>query len=214
MQAPPRDGTLSSVWVQRGVLGPIGAPRTESTRAAYCPPMIPTRTRRRFRDGEPDAVRAFYDEFSRAVFTVALGALGDRSLAEEAVQTTFLRAWQSAGRYDPELDPGPWLYAIARRVAIDLYRRERRHTASDDQPEMAALPATFEATWEAWEVRMSLDRLTPEERAVIRAIHFLGMSHRQVAEYLSIPIGTVKSRSHRAHDRLAGMLAHLQEASA
>jgi len=176
--------------------------------------MITERVRRRFRAGEPDAVRAFYEEFGRAVFSVAFGALGDRGLAEEAVQATFLQAWQACSRYDPDRDPAPWLYAIARRAAIDLYRRERRHATSGEQPEMAVLPDTFEATWEAWEVRLCLDRLSEEEREVVRAVHFLGMSHSEVAESLALPIGTVKSRSHRAHRRLAEMLAHLEEESA
>jgi len=176
--------------------------------------MVSPRTRRRFRDGDPDALREFYEEFGRAVFTVALRALGDRSLAEEAVQATFLRAWQAASRFDPELDPAPWLYAIARRVAIDLYRRERRHVVGDDQPEMAALPHSFEATWEAWQVRLSLDRLPEDERAVIRAIHYLGLTQSEAAEHLAIPIGTVKSRSQRAHQRLAGLLSYLEEESA
>ncbi len=176
--------------------------------------MISARTRRRFRDGDPDALRAFYEEFGRAVFTVALRALGDRGLAEEAVQSTFLRAWQAAGRFDPALDPAPWLYAIARRVAIDLYRRERRHQVFEDQPEMAVLPESFEATWEAWQVRLSLDRLSDDERAVIRAIHYLGMTQSEAADYLAIPLGTVKSRSQRAHQRLAGLLSYIEEASA
>ena len=176
--------------------------------------MISGRMRRRFRAGDPDAVRAFYEEFRRAVFVVAFRALGDRGLAEEAVQATFLKAWQSCSRYDPDRDPAPWLYAIARRAAIDLYRRERRHGASEEHPEMAVLPETFETTWEAWEIRLCLDRLSAEEQAVVRAVHFLGMSHREVADFLTLPIGTVKSRSHRAHRRLAEMLAHLEEASA
>ena len=176
--------------------------------------MISGRVRRRFRAGDPDAVRAFYEEFGRAVFAVALRALGDRGLAEEALQATFLQAWQACSRYDPDRDPAPWLYAIARRASIDLHRRERRHTGSADQPEMAALPQTFEATWEAWEIRLSLERLPEDERAVMRAIHFLGMSHRQAADFLSLPVGTVKSRSHRAYRRLAGMLSHLEEVSA
>jgi RNA polymerase sigma-70 factor (ECF subfamily) len=68
--------------------------------------------------------------------------------------------------------------------------------------------------WEAWEVRSAIDRLSQEERDVIKATHFLGMSHEEAAEYLGIPVGTVKSRSHRAHRRLAVLLAHLKEVSA
>jgi RNA polymerase sigma-70 factor, ECF subfamily len=68
--------------------------------------------------------------------------------------------------------------------------------------------------WEAWEVRSALDRLTEDERSIVHATHYRGLTHEQTAEELGIPIGTVKSRSHRAHKRLAVLLAHLREASA
>ena len=170
---------------------------------------------RRFRDGDPGAVRDIYDRYGRAVFTVAYRALGDRSLAEEAVQQAFLQAWRAAGKFDPERDPAPWLYAIARRVAVDLYRRERRHESTDRfDTEVAVLPQSFEGAWEAWEVRSALDQVPEEEREILRATHFLGLTHDETAERLGIPIGTVKSRSYRAHRRLAGLLSHLREATA
>jgi RNA polymerase sigma-70 factor (ECF subfamily) len=169
---------------------------------------------RRFRDGDPEAVRAVYDRYNRPVFTVAIRALGDRSLAEEAVQQTFLQAWRASARFDPGRDPGPWLYAIARRVAVDLYRRERRHETERDEPEVAVLPQTFEGTWEAWEVRCALDRIPDDEREVLLATHFLGLTHDEAAERLGIPVGTVKSRSYRAHRRLAELLSHMKEATA
>lgn len=165
----------------------------------------------RFGQGDPDAVAALYDRFGRAVFTVAYRALGDRGLAEEAVQQTFLQAWRAADRFEVGRAPGPWLYAIARRVAVDLYRRERRHRTSDDEPEVAVLPPSFEGTWEAWEVRMALDRVPEDERQVLHATHFLGLTHQEAAEELGIPVGTVKSRSHRAHRHMADLLSHLDE---
>lgn len=170
---------------------------------------------RRFRAGDPDAVRRLYQLYGRAVFTVCLRALGDRQLAEEAVQQTFLQAWRAAERFDPGRDPAPWLYAIARRAAVDLYRRERRHRQDRvEEPEIVALPPSFEGLWEAWEVRAAVDKLSDEEREVIRATHFLGLTHEETAEHLGIPLGTVKSRSHRAHKRLAGLLGHVREATA
>ena len=173
------------------------------------------RLMRRFRAGDPDAVGTLYDEYGKAVFVIGLRALGDRGLAEEAVQQTFLQAWKAASRFDPDRDPAPWLYAIARRVAVDLYRRERRHRASSgEEQEIAALPLSFENTWEAWEVRTALDKLPEPEREVVRATHFLGLTHNETATKLGIPIGTVKSRSHRAYQRLAELLAHLEEATA
>lgn len=170
---------------------------------------------RRFGNGDPEAVRELYERYGRAVFTVAFRSLNDRGLAEEAVQQTFLQAWRAAGTFDPERDPAPWLYAIARRVAVDLYRRERRHqSATGDDPEVAVLPPSFEGAWEAWEVRCALDSVPAEEREILRATHYLGLSHAETAERLGIPVGTVKSRSYRAHRRMAELLAHLREATA
>ncbi len=169
---------------------------------------------RRFRDGDPGAVRDVYDRYSRPVFTVAYRALGDRGLAEEAVQQTFLQAWRGSSKFDVEKDPAPWLYAIARRVAIDLYRRERRHAVDRDEGDMAVLPHSMEAIWEAWEVRSALDRLTQEEQEVLKVTHFLGMSHAQAADQLGMPVGTVKSRLYRAHRRMAELLSHVREATA
>jgi RNA polymerase sigma-70 factor (ECF subfamily) len=176
---------------------------------------VSSRTIRRFSDGEDDAVQELYEEYGRSVFTVAFAALGDRSLAEEAVQQTFLQAWRAAGRFDPDRDPGPWLYAIARRVAVDLHRRERRHRSVEGgDAEVAVLSPSFEGTWAIWQVRSALDRLTESERAIVRATHYLGLTHQETAERLGLPVGTVKSRSYRAHRKLAGFLGHMKEISA
>lgn len=136
-------------------------------------------------------------------------------MAEEATQQAFVQAWRASARFDVERDPAPWLYAIARRAAIDIYRRERRQPApTDEDPDIVALPPSFEDMWEYWEARMAVDRLPKEELEVVRATHYLGLTHAETAERLGIPVGTVKSRSHRAHRRLAEMLSHLEEASA
>ncbi|HHC08373.1 MAG TPA: sigma-70 family RNA polymerase sigma factor [Actinobacteria bacterium] len=171
--------------------------------------------RESFARGQESAIRRLYDLYGRAIFGLALRVLGDRSLAEEATQLTFLKAWQAADRVDPNRPLGPWLYTIARRVAIDLYRRERRHAHEDvDGRDIAVLPPTIEHTWEAWRVRTAVDELPAVEREIIELTHFLGLTHEEAAARLGIPVGTVKSRSHRAHRRLALRLARLREASA
>jgi RNA polymerase sigma factor (sigma-70 family) len=99
-----------------------------------------------------------------------MGMLAKRELADEVVQTTMLKAWRAASSFDPSRELAPWLYAIARRVAIDVYRREQRAAVpaelSDDQ--VAVVPLSFERTWEAWEVRSALGQLAAEEREVVR----------------------------------------------
>ena len=174
-----------------------------------------SRLMHRFQRGDPEAARALYVRYSRVVFSIALRSLGDRVLAEEAVQLTFINAWRAASRFDTHKDPGPWLYAIARRAAVDVYRRERRHRDHrSEETDMAVLPASFESLWEIWEVRTALDGLPSEERAVIEATFYRQMTHRETADELGIPLGTVKSRSNRAFKRLAGLLDHLGVESA
>ena len=165
---------------------------------------------RRFAAGEEKAVTAVYRRYAGPILTVAMGTLGRRDLADEAVQTTMLKAWRAAGSFDPSRELAPWLYAIARRVAIDIYRRESRVSADElGDDDVAVVPLSFERTWEAWEVRSALDKLPPDEREVVRLSHLVGMTHQQIAEQLGVPLGTVKSRSSRAHRRLAGLLSHV-----
>lgn len=165
----------------------------------------------RFARGDHEAVGTLYRRYGRPVFAIALRSLGDRSLAEEVVQQTFVKAWRASGRFDPELDPAPWLYSIARRVAIDVYRRERRHRERRrEEIDIAVLPPSFEGLWEIWEVRAAIDELPEDERAVIQATFYRQLTHAEAASELGIPVGTVKSRSHRAFRRLAGLLDHLE----
>lgn len=155
-------------------------------------------------------MRDLYDAYHRPIFAIALRSLGDRMLAEEVVQQTFVNAWRAAARFDPELDPAPWLYAIARRAAVDMYRRERRHRENrSEETDMAVLPPSFEGLWEAWEVRGAVEDLPPEEKVVIEATFYRHLTHAEAADELGIPLGTVKSRSNRAFRRLAGFLDHM-----
>jgi RNA polymerase sigma-70 factor (ECF subfamily) len=168
----------------------------------------------RFRAGDETAVRTLYQRHGGAVFTVARSIVGDRELASEVVQQTFVKAWQAADRFDPEREVAPWLYSIARRTAIDTLRHERRPTTGGHGPEVdRGVPGpSFEQTWEIHEVRAAIDSLPPDEREVVRLSHLVGVPHAEIAQRLGVPLGTVKSRSARAHRRLAAALGHLSAA--
>jgi RNA polymerase sigma-70 factor (ECF subfamily) len=174
----------------------------------------------RFRAGDESAIRDLYREYGRVVFAIARRALGDRSLAEEAVQQTFLQAWRAAGSFDPSRDLAPWIYTIARRVCIDLHRRESRRQAEpldhvvDRDPALISQPGGIEESWQRWQVRSAIDQLPVEEREVVRLQHLQGFTHQEIADRTGVPLGTVKSRSHRAHRRLAALLGHLEEVPA
>jgi RNA polymerase sigma-70 factor (ECF subfamily) len=167
-------------------------------------------TLERFRQGDETAIKAVYERYSGPVFAVALSILGDRELAADATQQTFLKAWRAASTYDADREFSPWIYAIARRTSIDLYRREIRSRPLVEQ-EVIVLPPGLETVWETFEVRLALEQLPDEEREVMRLSHVVGLTHAEIAHHLDVPLGTVKSRSHRAHRRLLGLLKHLEE---
>jgi RNA polymerase sigma factor (sigma-70 family) len=173
--------------------------------------------RARFRQGDPDAVRSIYRSHGRLVYAVAYRVLGDRGLAEEATQQAFVKAWRAARSFDESRELGPWLAAIARRVAIDLYRREAVRSAdpiesvSAADPALVATPRSAEAIYDVWAVREAVAELPADEQEVIRLQHMEGFTHSQIAERLGVAVGTVKSRSFRAHKRLADLLGHLRE---
>jgi RNA polymerase sigma factor (sigma-70 family) len=193
-----------------------GRGRVAATRAASTRPAIDSRVRARFADGDPDAVRAVYGAYGRLVYAVAYRVLGDRSLSEEATQQTFLKAWRASIRIDPSRELGPWLATIARRVAIDLHRCEARRSAAPldavapEHPALTSMPATVESACDIWEVRRAVSALPAEDQQVVRLQHFEGLTHAQIAQRLRLPIGTVKSRSFRAHKRLAADLGHVR----
>lgn len=170
-----------------------------------------------FRRGEPDAIRALYDEYGRLVYAVAHRVLGQHHLAEDATQQTFVRAWQAADRIDVDRDPAPWLATIAKRTAIDIYRHEARRAAGalDDvtpnDPAIVSLPPDLGRLDAAWRVRQAIDELPSDEATIVRLQHLEGMTHVEIAERLGIALGTVKSRSHRAHGKLARLLGQLKE---
>ena len=169
-----------------------------------------------FRAGDPEAVRAVYRRYASSMLVLARSRLADPERAHDAVQQAFLQAWRAAGTYDPRRPLSTWLYAITRRVCVDLYRRDRRRPdltdtgAPPDEVVADVAPDGVEREWEAHEVRAAVDALRPDERDIIRLVYFDGLSLPDVAERLGLPLGTVKSRSFRAYRRLAHELGHLR----
>jgi RNA polymerase sigma-70 factor (ECF subfamily) len=168
---------------------------------------------RRFAAGGEAAFAAVHEAFRGPVFGIAMHALADRGLAEEASQMAFLRLWQARKRYDPERSLEAWLFSITRRAAIDIYRRERRLpvTTEIEERDVGVEALSVERLWEAWEVRRAVDALPADEAEVVRLAHFFQWSHSEIAEHLGVPLGTVKSRSYRAHKRLAKSMSHLYD---
>ena len=159
--------------------------------------------------GDRDAFDELYGRYARPVLGLALRRLGDRGRAEDAVQDAFAAVWRSAASYKPERGAGaPWLYTVARNAIVDGARRTREPAA--DVPDQASEdpgPADqAESSWLAWRVHRALEELPEHERPVIELAYYSGLSQSEIAEFLHLPLGTVKTRTRTALARLADAL--------
>jgi len=169
----------------------------------------------RFGTGDADAVREVYRTHAGRIHVLCRSLLGDPALVDDAVQQTFLQAWRAAARFDASRPLSAWLYAIARRVCIDEYRKASRAPAvarDDQQIDGVVDGPSLERAATVYEVRRAVDDLPGDERVVVRLASLEGWSLPEIAEHLGLPLGTVKSRSFRAHRRLAAALGHLRSA--
>jgi RNA polymerase sigma-70 factor, ECF subfamily len=159
--------------------------------------------------GDREAFDQLYRRFARPVLAMALRHLGDNGRAEDAAQETFAAVWRSARSYRPDRGSGSaWLYAVARHAIIDRARQRRDHVA--DVPEEASAAAgpaeRAEASWLAWRVHSALEQLPERERVVIELGYWSGLSQTEIASYLDVPLGTVKTRTRTGLARLSRLL--------
>jgi RNA polymerase sigma-70 factor (ECF subfamily) len=163
----------------------------------------------RIGNGDRSAFELLYRRYARVVLGLALRRLGDRGRAEEAVQETFASIWRSASSYRPERGPGaPWLYAVARHAIVDRFRARTEPAA--EVPEEASSdpgpPERAEASFVSWRVHRALEELPQTERTVIELAYWGGLSQSELADYLNVPLGTVKTRTRSGLHRLADLL--------
>ena len=159
--------------------------------------------------GDRDSFDELYRRYARAVHGLALRRLGDRGRAEEATQEVFSAVWRSARSYDPARGAGaPWLFAIARNAVVDGLRRTPEPPAEvpERASEEAGPPDRAEAAWTAFRVHRAVASLPEHERPVIELAYWSGLSQSEIATFLNLPLGTVKTRTRAALARLADVL--------
>ncbi|MCX7803604.1 MAG: RNA polymerase sigma factor [Planctomycetota bacterium] len=174
----------------------------------------------RFVGGEEGALEEIIRRHETKLYAYLARLTGDRHIAEDIFQETFLRVATGAERFEPGRPFKPWLYSIATRLAIDVLRKKavRQEVSLEDalgdgrggggamEPAGDRTPDPGEEAKRREEnerLLAAILRLTELERAVV-LMHFReGMTLGEVAAALSIPIGTVKSRLHAGLRRLA-----------
>ncbi|HEV8583647.1 MAG TPA: sigma-70 family RNA polymerase sigma factor [Methylomirabilota bacterium] len=168
---------------------------------------------RRMRRGDESALEALYARYGGLVYTLALRIVGDPELAREVVQDTFLRSWDGRETYDAARGRVPgWLMGIARNRAIDLLRsrshqarmRERPAPLPDLAAASAGDPADAVAARRA--VVEALRGLPEGQRMAIELAYYAGLTQTEIATELGEPLGTIKSRTREAMERLRRLL--------
>ncbi|MFB6871030.1 RNA polymerase sigma factor [Streptomyces sp. NPDC056323] len=167
--------------------------------------------RNRFRRGDRDALGELYDEHAQAVYRYALRVTGNWAEAEDVVSSTFLEAWRSRERLNPDGDGlRPWLLGIATNIMRRNARTRRsRETALARVPERGAIPdfaddlvTHLADTEQLRAAHAALARLRRRDREVFTLVVWAGLDYAAAAEALGVAVGTVRSRLSRARTRL------------
>lgn len=170
--------------------------------------------------GDREALAPLMERHYRRLYRIALAYLRSPDDALDVVQEAFVKAWESASRWDGSAEAGPWLSRIAVNGSIDRWRRNRRRSATftplgedDHDRALAAAGDAPDRGVIGRETRHRLARvlrtLPERQRAVVVLRHYQDLSLEEIAQTLGMSLGTVKSSLHRALHR---MREGLQEA--
>ena len=170
---------------------------------------------RRAAAGQPEAWDELIELYGRRIYNVAYQFSASKEEAEDLTQEIFLKLYQSLGRYRGDVPLVAWALRLSRNLCIDLYRKTRRekkstfvsetildHVPSTDDPQIEA-----QRRQQLQAVYTGLERMSEELAEVILLRDLQGWTLEETATYLEVPLGTIKSRLHRARARLAEQVA-------
>ncbi len=171
----------------------------------------------RFRAGDGRAFDEIVSRYERRVFAIAVRICRHHEDARDVTQDVFVTALRTLGGFRGDAQLSTWLHRVTVNASLDLVRRRSRREGPaveemTDQPADEPGPeAEAIGSVRAREVHRALGSLAPDQRAVIVLHDLQGLDYTEVAAALEVPLGTVKSRLHRARLALARELGHLKE---
>jgi RNA polymerase sigma-70 factor (ECF subfamily) len=173
--------------------------------------------------GDGRALEELYDRYARPAYALARRVTGDATFAEEVVQEVFLAVWRQPERFQASRGGfASWLLAAVHHKSVDAVRREeavrRRAVALQAVagPDPAEAPAdrteeVVEQRLRGERVRRALRELPTAQREALTLAYYGGYTQREIASLTSTPLGTVKTRMHRAMQQLRGVLDDLDD---
>ena len=180
----------------------------------------------RAQKGSEKAYRELLERYQRPVFSLIYRMVRDREQAEDLSQETFVRVFNHIDRYDPAYKFSSWIFKIATNLTIDWMRKKEVPTVSIDgsryattSDEIEASTITVESKDETPEelliarelgneIEQAITRLRPEYKTAILLRHVEDRPYEEIAQIMSLPLGTVKTYIHRGRKELQEMLAH------
>jgi len=168
-------------------------------------------------EGDRSALRTVYDATHAKLFGIVLRICRERQAAEDVLQDVYLTIWRRAGAFDPgRASPITWMATIARNRAID---RVRSSAIRRTEPEDAALevadesplaPELIARAQTATRLHTCLDTLEERQQTAIRTAFFDGLTYAELADRLTVPLGTVKSWIRRGMMKLKECLGDVR----
>jgi RNA polymerase sigma-70 factor (ECF subfamily) len=172
------------------------------------------------RGGNLFAFEEIVKRYQRRVYAVAFRIVRRHDLADDVVQEAFIRAYESLGRFDTGRPFAPWIATIAANLALNhvrspRFREEPLPEAHAEAPHPAPSPlgGLLEGEADA-QLKAAMDRLPPEQRAVLVLRVVEDLSYKEIAESLGLSLGTVMSRLARAREKLREALLPYIEGAA
>jgi RNA polymerase sigma-70 factor, ECF subfamily len=157
--------------------------------------------------GDRGALEVLYRRHSPWLAGRLAAATSSRELAEEALQDAFMAVWRSARSYRGRGDVAAWLWGIARRRLVSLSRKRTDIPVQLLAPDVPGVDETVLSRDEASRVRDAVALLPHDQRAAIEGVVFEDRPVAEVARSLGVPVGTIKSRLHRARVHIKKELA-------
>jgi RNA polymerase sigma-70 factor, ECF subfamily len=165
--------------------------------------------------GNSAALETLYDRYASTVLGLSLKVIGDQALAEDVLQETFWRVWQSAATYQPQRGSfAGWMFRIARNLAIDAYRRRNVRPQpmpgmDESEPVLDQVPdpgvdvaEQVQSSIQNRQVRSAILSLPRVQQQVIEMAYFFGMTRQEIAEATGEALGTIHTRARLALQKL------------